>query len=326
MIAEYKLFLLVFLTPTKKQEWYMKKHVKSITKRTKNMIKRKTLYSLTIFIVVLKVFIPSSSIAMEEDAFKIEFATQSVWVKTHNNTYVNSTWEQTILNQGLAEGSAAKGCNTTPAGMCCSHAVIGALEYCHQRSDLLASYLHKAVTGGYDRGMNLEKAMNFVKKNGIMALPPGQTVQHGSGLPWPSGERYKFTDVLDADETFVTTGEASSSSSKSARYKEILKTCQHPIVVSVLSGYEGHRELSPFDRYRGVDQESSTEKRSASSTFSAEEEVEQFLARFLGKPIYHAVILYGFRKSTQCFFVKNSWGAEGKNGLCTLPSHYPSLF
>ena len=75
-----------------------------------------------------------------EDVFKIKFATQKILVRTSDDEYVDSTWEKTISNQGLAEKSAKEGCKINPQGMCCSHAVVCALGYCYEKTDLLASY------------------------------------------------------------------------------------------------------------------------------------------------------------------------------------------
>ncbi len=262
-----------------------------------------------------------NAFAMEKedtDAFKIKFAAQKVTVKTSNGEYVESTWEQAIPNQGLAEASVEEGCKIDPQGMCCSHAVVCALEYCHNRSDLLASYLHKAVTGGYDKGMDLKEAMNFVKNNGVMALPPGQTVKHGSGLPWPEGPRYTFTKVIDADSRghFSFVG---ISSDKASLYKSILREHNHPIVVSILSGYKGHPDKSPFLKYRGTD-------RKDNSTKFSETKIQSEPVPSNAQKLYHAIILYGFRESSKCFFVKNSWGPERINGLCTLPYDFINEF
>jgi hypothetical protein len=245
---------------------------------------------------------------IKEEVFKIKFSTQPVEVRTSNDLYVSSTWESAIPNQGLAEHSAKTGCKISVDGMCCSHAVVCALEYCHNRSDLLASYLHKAVTGGYEKGMSLRDAMEFVKKSGVMALPKEQTVKHGSGLSWPDGERYKFSEIIDADTLFV-----SNSNDKSSRYIKILKKYNHPIVVSILCGYKGYRDQSPFLKYRGTDGDKKKEIQNDAPPPNAQES-------------YHAIILYGFRKSTECFFVKNSWGPYGENGLCTLPYDYINKF
>lgn len=291
-----------------------------LRKEIKNMSKKKILNLLKTFVLLSIIFMPANSFAMDppreeygEDVHKIKFASQQVRVRTSANEYVDSTWEQAVPNQGLAEKSARDGCKIDPSGMCCSHAVVCALEYCHNRSDLLASYLHKAVTGGYDQGMNLEDAMNFVKKNGVMALPEGQTVKHGSGLSWPDGERYKFTEVINADRF------CSSCPDKASQYKAILKQYNHPIVVSILSGYQGYRDQSPFLKYRGIDQDDVLGKFS-----KTEVQIDGALSNV--QKIYHAVILYGFRESTKRFFVKNSWGPDQNNGLCTLPYDYINKF
>lgn len=248
-------------------------------------------------------------ISLYGDAFKVRDAYQAVQVRTSSNEYVVSTWEKAIPNQGLAEQSAEEGCKVESSGMCCSHAVVGALEYCYQRSDLLASYLHKAVTGGYHKGMNLEEAMNFVKTRGVMALPPNQTVKHGSGRPWPDGPRYKFRDVINVDSML-----SSGFPDKATKYKAVLIEFHHPIVVSILSGYKGYKDKSPFLKYRGIDPEDSLK-------MEIQDDVPEG-----AENVYHAVILYGFRESTGRFFIKNSWGPEGKDGLCTLPYGYVNKF
>jgi hypothetical protein len=288
------------------------------------MKKSKLLNFLKIPTLFLAILIPANSYAMlqedREDPFKIRFSTQNVMVRTSNEKYAESTWERAIPNQGLAEKSAKEGCKIDPSGMCCSHAVVCALEYCHNRTDLLASYLHKAVTGGYDKGMDLAEAMNFVKNNGVMALPPGQIVKHGSGLPWPNGQRYKFTGVINADDPHCLPSErAFSYPDKASRYEAILKRYNHPIVVTILSGYEGYPNLSPFLKYRNIDQDDMSIK-------ITKVELQNGNVPSNTKKVYHAIILYGFRKSTECFFVKNSWGPDGKNGLCTLPYDYLNKF
>lgn len=290
-------------------------------------------------VVSLLILIPTTSFAMEEEVFKIKFSTQQVRVRKSDGMYAYSTWESAIPCQGLAEASAREGCRINIGGMCCSHAVVSALEYCHNRSDLLASYLHKAVTGGYDRGMNLEQAMNFVRDGGVMALPAGQTVKHGSGLSWPSGTRYRFSSVIDADTVAINEGSWYSPISyvhpsyyddypdKASRYRAILKKYNHPIVVDIHCGYVGRRDDAPFLRYRGSDDK-------YLSPITVHDS-----SRSDWQKTYHAIILYGFRESTQRFFVKNSWGIKSDllevgdrlldnpiNGLCTLPYDYFNKF
>lgn len=277
---------------------------------------------------------------MNQDTFKIKFAREEVEVRTNEDKYVWSTWEDAVKDQGLAEASAREA-GYLPRGMCCSHAVICALEYVHERSDLLASYLHKAVTGGYSDGMPLEKAMKFVTEHGVMALPKGQRVIHGSGNPWPSGKRYKFSGIFDPyviyneekvsdcsdDVTRIimplTYPAPKSESSKV--FKFILKKYNHPIVVSILSGYRGYPEWSPFQKYRG---------KLDTDVIGKKDLIEPWdIALLYGychtcglkmkvEPVYHALILYGYKESTKRFLVKNSWGPEWNYGVCTLPYDY----
>lgn len=283
--------------------------------RGDQIMKKRTLiaYIWLVFCSSIVVGLASSEYAGGGDAFKIKYANQEIQVRTSRDEYVTSTWEQAILNQGLAEQSAKVGCKIDVAGMCCSHAVINALEYCHTRCDLLASYLHKAVTGGYDQSMSLEEAMYFVKNNGVMALPPKQTIKHGSGLPWPTGKKYKFTEVINVDNCLPLG--PSPDTDKASIYKAILVTNNHPIVVSILSGYKGYKDKSPFLKYRGTDPEDSSKMEVQDDTMPDD-----------AQPVYHAIILYGFRESTGRFFVKNSWGPEFNNGLCTLPFEYINRF
>lgn len=282
-------------------------------------MKKRIIYSYLCKMLACLLLCSSSAMAaaaeMEDgDAFKIKYATQKMQVRTIDGRYVESTWEQAIPNQGLAEKIAKDGCNINPAGMCCSHAVVCALEYCHNRSDLLASYLHKAVTGGYAEGMHLKPTMNFVKDSGVMALPPNQTVKSGSGLPWPDGVRYKFSNVIDANNFNEVDG-INRYPNKATRYIAALKYHDHPIVVEILSGYKGRPELSPFIQYRGRD-----------DIDRGVIMVQDNSASIAEDKLYHAIILYGFRKSTQRFFVKNSWGTDYMNGLCTLPYDYFNKF
>jgi hypothetical protein len=272
--------------------------------------------------LLLLLFIPAISFAMEEelkedeDLYKIRFAIQLIPVRTSGMNHVWSTWEKAITNQGLAEKSVENNCKIDTRGMCCSHAVTNALEYCHGRGDLLASYLHKAVTGSYEEGMDLEAAMKFASKKGIMGLPSGESIKHGSGLSWPKGKRYKFSRVHNADSFSPSPFLEFSYQDKSQRYKFFLLIYNHPVIVSILSGYKGYTEKSPFLKYKGKDQDDILKE---VTTIKGDDEND---VPADAERLYHAIILYGFRNSTKRFLVKNSWGPEGANGLCTLPFEY----
>jgi|GEM_PF-2014596 len=269
------------------------------------------------------------------DVFKIRYATREVQVRTQGEENVVTTWEKAIPRQGSAEESARKGCKISTAGMCCSHAVVGALEYCHGRSDLLASYLHKAVTGGYSEGMHIKDAMQFVQKYGIMALPAGQKVRHGSGLPWPSGTKYMFSRVIAIEHNGSFAGSFPSRNTRggerflcvsatprnyrSSLYKWFLRRYNQPLVIDVHSGYkdpkgkQSYIDFSPFRKYKGRDHEDLPVRYYVQGDDTVPEGA---------KKTYHAILLYGYRESTQRFFAKNSWGPKRNKGLCTLPFSY----
>jgi hypothetical protein len=275
-----------------------------------------------------------------------------VEVRTVDDDNVWSTWEDAVKNQGLAEKSAREA-GFEVGGMCTGHAVVCALEYVHERSDLLASYLHKAVTGGYSGGMNLEEAMIFARFHGVMALPKGQTVKHGSGNPWPNGPKYKFKDFLNVFDSYVGHRDDSyyyqtghlmlpgnirsmirqEKDHWSKAIKHVLKTYNHPVVVGIHSGYEGHGDLAPFIKYRGridTDRPGKNNKIEVEDIFLADGTIDGipvYRRPWIKdlKKTYHAIVIYGYKKSTQRFLVKNSWGPGGeksKKGLCTLPFDY----
>jgi|GEM_PF-2003114 len=278
-------------------------------------------------------------------AFKIQGADQKVVVRTNRDDYVLSTWEQAVPNQGLAEASVRRGCKVSVSGMCCSHAVTCALEYCHGVSGLLASYLHKSVTGGYSKGMHIEDAMQFVAKHGVMALPPGQEVKHGSGLSWPSGPRCKFDRVVKVtkslpflyadllDMKVLLQEDGLKRFRLAAFYKGALVKYNHPLVVSILSGYrdpngeKSYRHLSPFLKYRSTDQKDILSGKGHLLDNIGNDSIPSGAVA-----VYHAIIIYGFREATRSFFVKNSWGPSDKdgmvgvNGLCTLSFAYIDKF